>query len=43
MQKLLPETRSIEAVVLTIGLLSHSNPKAHIHREDPREEVPAVF
>jgi hypothetical protein len=43
MQKIIPETRSIEAVVPTIGLLSHSNPKAHVHREDPQEEVPDVF
>ena len=41
--ELLPETHNIEAVVPEVDLLFHSNPKDHIHREDPPEEVPAVF
>ena len=30
-------------MVPKVDLLFHSNPKDHIHREDPPEEVPAVF
>lgn len=43
MHKISPETHSIEAAVPITDLLFHRNPKAHIHKEDPQEEVPTVF
>lgn len=39
---ILPEIHSREVVVPEVGLMFHSNPKDHIHKEDPQEEVPEV-
>ena len=41
--KILPEIHSREVVVPKVGLMFHSNPKDHIHKEDPQEEVPEAF
>ena len=41
-QEKLPETRSIAVRVPKVDLMSHSNPKDHIHKEDPQEEVPVA-
>lgn len=41
--KILPMTHSIEAVVPEVDPLFHSNPKDQNHKEDPQEEVQAVF
>lgn len=39
---MLPVTHSIEATAPAVDPMFHSNPKDQNHKEDPREEVPAV-
>ena len=37
----LPETHSKEAAAPRVDWQSHSNPKDHVHTEDPQEAAPA--
>ena len=41
--KIVPEIHSREVTVPEVGLMFHSSPKDHIHKEDPQEEVPEAF